>query len=194
MTDAEREHVGQLLQRAVGHGMLTVGEFDERMRVALAARTRAELNAVLVDLPGVTWREPGGGQWRAAPPPPDAAATVWTRGTMSNITRSGAWEVPPNLGLRTRLSSTKLNFTKAVLRGPVVRVRLDEAFSSTTLVIPPGASADCSGVRGFAATIEGNVSAAPSAGAPHFVVEGTVRLGSLTVRYPHSEKLRKLMA
>ncbi|HLS79305.1 MAG TPA: DUF1707 domain-containing protein [Nocardia sp.] len=53
VSDAEREHVGQLLQRAVGLGMLSLGEFTERMDTALAARTRGELNAVLIDLPGV---------------------------------------------------------------------------------------------------------------------------------------------
>ena len=53
VSDAEREHVGQLLQRAVGLGMLSLGEFTERMDTALAAKTRGELNAVLVDLPGM---------------------------------------------------------------------------------------------------------------------------------------------
>ncbi len=53
VSDAEREHVGELLQRAVGQGMLSLGEFTERMDTALAAKTRAELNVVLVDLPGI---------------------------------------------------------------------------------------------------------------------------------------------
>ncbi|GAB4589756.1 DUF1707 SHOCT-like domain-containing protein [Nocardia sp. IFM 10818] len=53
VSDVEREHVGRLLQRAVGLGMLSLGEFTERMDTALAAKTRGELNAVLVDLPGI---------------------------------------------------------------------------------------------------------------------------------------------
>lgn len=53
VSDSEREHVGRLLQRAVGLGMLSLGEFTERMDTALAAKTRGELNAVLVDLPGI---------------------------------------------------------------------------------------------------------------------------------------------
>ncbi|WP_040799890.1 DUF1707 SHOCT-like domain-containing protein [Nocardia higoensis] len=53
VSDAEREHVGQLLQRAVGLGMLSLGEFTERMDTALASRTRGELNSVLIDLPGI---------------------------------------------------------------------------------------------------------------------------------------------
>ncbi|MGH3785806.1 MAG: DUF1707 SHOCT-like domain-containing protein [Pseudonocardiaceae bacterium] len=45
VSDAEREHVGELLQRAVGQGRITVDEFTERMDAAMAARTRGELNA-----------------------------------------------------------------------------------------------------------------------------------------------------
>lgn len=51
-SDAEREHVGELLQQALSQGRITIAEFDERMGAAMAARTRGELDAVLVDLPG----------------------------------------------------------------------------------------------------------------------------------------------
>lgn len=60
VSDAEKEHVGQLLQRAVGQGMLSLGEFTERMDTALAAKTRGELNSVLIDLPGMQVAEEQG--------------------------------------------------------------------------------------------------------------------------------------
>ncbi|WP_338888387.1 DUF1707 domain-containing protein [Rhodococcus sovatensis] len=69
VSDAEKEHVGQLLQRAVGQGMLSLGEFTERMDTALAAKTRGELNSVLADLPGMQiaeqHRPPS---WQPSPP------------------------------------------------------------------------------------------------------------------------------
>src|SRR5947209_3005715 len=70
VSDTEREHVGALLQRAVGLGMLSLGEFTERMDTALAAKTRGELNAVLVDLPGIRLA----GRPNAAPPPQQFAS------------------------------------------------------------------------------------------------------------------------
>jgi len=39
-SDAEREYVIDLLQRAVGQGMLDLDEFGQRTDIALAARTR----------------------------------------------------------------------------------------------------------------------------------------------------------
>jgi len=50
-SDAERDHVIELLQRAVGQGMLDLDEFSERTDAVLRARTRSEVNAVLFDLP-----------------------------------------------------------------------------------------------------------------------------------------------
>src|SRR5436305_14939448 len=95
VSDVEREHVGQLLQRAVGLGMLSLGEFTERMDTALAAKTRGELNAVVVDLPGIRL---GNGSTPAPPPypgpryqqpvygpPPPVQQSNVIRGRMSSV-------------------------------------------------------------------------------------------------------------
>jgi hypothetical protein len=52
--DADRERVAERLRVALEEGRLNLNEYDERLRDALAARTYAELDALLVDLPGVT--------------------------------------------------------------------------------------------------------------------------------------------
>jgi Domain of unknown function (DUF1707) len=57
VSDGEREHVVGLLQKAIGRGLLTLEEFSERTDVALAAKTRGELNLVLIDLPGMVHPE-----------------------------------------------------------------------------------------------------------------------------------------
>lgn len=72
VSDAEREHVGELLQRAVGQGMLSLGEFTERMDTVLAAKTRGDLNQVLVDLPGIQLRPEYTAQWQGTHPQPGA--------------------------------------------------------------------------------------------------------------------------
>ena len=53
VSDAERTHVLVLLERATGSGLLNVHEYASRSAAVVAARTRGELNAVLVDLPGL---------------------------------------------------------------------------------------------------------------------------------------------
>lgn len=53
VSDAERSHVLALLEKATGRGMITLAEYSERSAIAIAARTRGDLNVVLVDLPGI---------------------------------------------------------------------------------------------------------------------------------------------
>ncbi|GAA5106207.1 hypothetical protein GCM10025762_10110 [Haloechinothrix salitolerans] len=53
VSDAEREHVVSLLQRAIGRGLIDLDEFTERTDIAYNAMTRGQLNIVLADLPGL---------------------------------------------------------------------------------------------------------------------------------------------
>src|SRR5271169_5552358 len=62
-SDRERDAVVQRVQEAFAEGRLDDTEFDERMRAALAARTHADLDVLLTDLPA------GTGQVAAGPAP-----------------------------------------------------------------------------------------------------------------------------
>ena len=53
--DAERGHTLDLLKEAHVAGYLTLAEMDERLSSALAARTRADLDRLVADLPP-EWR------------------------------------------------------------------------------------------------------------------------------------------
>jgi hypothetical protein len=62
-SDAERDQVCALLNRAFGEGRLTSPELDERTSRALSARTRGDLEDVLAGLEGLESRT----TWNAAP-------------------------------------------------------------------------------------------------------------------------------
>ena len=53
-SDRERDAVVQRVQDAFAEGRLDDAEFDERTRAALTARTHADLDALLADLPAET--------------------------------------------------------------------------------------------------------------------------------------------
>ena len=50
-SDAERDATVERLSRAAGDGRLTLEEFSQRMEQATAAKTRAELDRLVTDLP-----------------------------------------------------------------------------------------------------------------------------------------------
>ncbi|ANE79179.1 hypothetical protein A7U43_07450 [Mycobacterium adipatum] len=186
VSNADRAHVSGLLERAVGDGMISLDEFVERTDAALAARTRGELRAVLVDLPGMDL--PGA----SAPVARSSARPEILGGWMTSIVRRGPWTVAPVLNLNTRMCSTTLDFTSAVLPGPVVEVNIDDYLSSTELIVPAGATADLNGVDAIAGSATVKVRNLPQPDQLHVIVGGKVRMGSVSVRHPFGSWLRRL--
>ncbi|MFD4295251.1 DUF1707 domain-containing protein [Rhodococcus sp. NPDC058532] len=201
VSDAEREYVGQLLQRAVGQGMLSLGEFSERMDTALAARTRGELNAVLYDLPGIraVGEEPAAAPTAPAAPAYAAAAPQVIppqnviRAKMSSVTRKGVWHVPPTLRVENWLSDVTLDFTSAVMQSQVVDVTVDGFCGSINLIVPVEATVDLNGVDTVGGSATNKVRSGPQFGPLHLVVRGRVRFGSVTAKNPFGTGLKRLL-
>lgn len=184
VSDVDRAHVSRLLERAVGHGMLTLDEFSERVDLALAARTRGDLRAVLADLPDMD-----------VPPLTTSTSAVdpQLRGRMSSITRRGQWKVPSHMHLNSRMCDTTLDFTSASLPQPTVVLDIDDYCSSTELILPDGATADLDGIETLAGSTTVKVPRGPRSDRLHLVVRGKVRFGSVTARYSFGRAWRRML-
>ncbi|HET8640555.1 MAG TPA: DUF1707 domain-containing protein [Pseudonocardiaceae bacterium] len=163
VSDAEREHVVELLNRAVGHGMLTLDEFSQRTEAAWRAGTRAELNAVLIDLPGLT-----ASAGEVAVP----KETLELRQTGSSMRRYGPWTVPRRIELRNRLGSMVLDFSRAR---------------------PEDATLDADQLTLTMASFTNKVRPREQPGSRHFVVTGSLTTGSLTVTTHRSYRIGPLV-
>lgn len=186
MSDAEREHVVGLLQKAIGQGLLSLDEFTARTDTALAARTRAELNAVLIDLPGMVHSQ------FAEATTPRHQQPVELRATMSSLKRGGRWVVPRTLVVRNRMGSTELDFSEAQIDHPEVHIELDVTGGSVDLLLPDGSSVSTDEVEVNMGSVKDKVGG-NRVGRPHFVVGGTVRAGSLKIRRPTYIRLGALV-
>jgi Domain of unknown function (DUF1707)/Cell wall-active antibiotics response 4TMS YvqF len=183
VSDAERSHVVNVLQKAIGHGMLSLDEFTERTDKALAAKTRGELNALLIDLPGVTHRDPD------APQRPEP---VELKAVMATIRRGGRWTVPSDMLVRNRLGQTDLDFTEAVIEHREVRITLQAGGGTVNLLLPEDASVDTSDVRITAGVLQDKVGRR-SGGRPHFVLSGTMTAGTLSLRRASYTRIGRLL-
>ena len=183
VSDAEREHVGQLLQRAVGQGRITIDEFDTRMAAAMAARTRGDLNVLLIDI-----AEPTGVQAAAAP-----KREVQLRSGMGDIKRRGHWVVPPTVKVNGGMGDTLLDFTDAELMSPVTTIEASLGMGSLKIIVPVGASVDADDAHCTIGDVKNRLASnRPTPGAPHFVVRATVRMGDITVTHPRSWRVGPL--
>ncbi|MDX8049375.1 DUF1707 domain-containing protein [Lentzea sp. BCCO 10_0798] len=166
MSDAEREHVVTLLNKAVGRGMITLDEFTVRTDTALGAKTRADLNVVLLDLPGMVNNEL-------------ARERTELKNTMSTTTRKGHWVVPNELVIRNTLGTTNLDFTAAEVP-PVVNVDLDVSLGTVKLLLPAGSSVNADAVEVTAGELKDKVQ--NTTGNPHFQLKGSVRGGTVVIK------------
>ncbi len=183
VSDAEREHVVGLLQKAIGHGLINLDEFTARTDIALAAKTRAELNAVIIDLPGMVHHESAS---------PKHQQPVELRNTMASLKRNGRWVVPRTLVIRNRMGSTNLDFTEAQIAHPEVLIQMDVTGGSVDLLLPEGASVSTNELEVNMGSVKDKFSR-DRGGRPHFEVSGAVRAGSLTIRRPTYIRLGALV-
>lgn len=182
VSDAERTHVVNLLQKAIGHGLLSLDEFTERTDRALAAKTRGDLNAVLVDLPGLT---------HTAPDSPVREKPVELRANMSTLKRNGNWTVPRELVIYNRLGSTELDFTEATIPYDEVRIQLNCGGGTVVILLPERASVATDEVRMTAGSIKDKIGG--GSGRPRFVLSGSVTAGSLVIKRPSYVRIGSLL-
>lgn len=193
VSDAEREHVVSVLQKAIGRGMLDLDEFTTRTDTAFAARTRGELNIVLADLPGLMHRDAVASQHSAGEPysatfPAAETASgdrLELRGKGSTLTRKGRWTVPAEMLVHNKYGSTKLDFTEAEVTSPVVRIELDTKWGSIEIIIPQHAAVDVNSITEIKwGSLEDKSNSNGKAGTPRYVLTGRVHGGSLTIKNP----------
>ncbi len=198
VSDDERSHVLALLEKATGRGLIDLGEYTERSAKVIAARTRRDLNAVLLDLPGLEiagrsveaathavgpQRTPApgySGAVQAARPDAVLELTGW-----GSRTFKGFWTVPPRIVIGGTGASTRLDFTTAQLASPTVTVEFRSNYGgSAELVVPKGAVVRVDNLQMRGGHLHNKVDPRSAAAGMTLILTGVKKAGSVTVRHP----------
>jgi Domain of unknown function (DUF1707) len=142
-SDRERDAVVQRVQQAFAEGRLDDIEFDERMRAALTARTHADLDVLLADLPADLPAEtaaPGSAPAAAGRGPGRVAIAL-----KSSVRRGGRWRVPERYTTVVYKGSGWLDLRAAELTGPVTTFLAVAYKSQVTILVPPGVRVEMTG-------------------------------------------------
>jgi len=142
VSDAEREAVVARLNQATGEGRLTLEEFTERVGAALAARTQADLDVLVDDLPAA-YRAPSAAT--AYPPQAELAARVSQITPIGSVKRRGRWRLDRDTELGTVVGSVKLDLRQAEIAAPVVHLHVRAVVGSVKIWIPAAISVEVSG-------------------------------------------------
>ena len=170
-SDRERDAATQRLQQAFAEGRLDDGEFDQRMRTALSARTRPELDQLLTDLPAPS---PAAGPPGPARPPGRLAVSF-----KSSVRRAGRWRVPERYRTVVYKGSGWLDLRAAELTAAETTLLAVAYKSRITILVPPGLRVEAGG---FGADTDTEAGPALPADAPVLHVRGFAYKGTIRVR------------
>jgi hypothetical protein len=132
--------VVDVLRIAAGDGLLTAEELDERLEAALSARTLGELAELTADLPPVSATAGVTGA--------EVKDVVRIEQVFSGaVERSGRWVVPRRLELAVTYCDVTLDFTEAVITHDTLRIDVNMAGKTLTLITRPGVVVDVDGLR-----------------------------------------------
>lgn len=144
----------------------------------MAARTRSELNAVLLDLPVDLAH--------AAPP-----EVLELSHHLGQLTRRGSWQVPPRVRLVGQFGYSLLDFTDAVFASSTVTLEIDKS-GSTKIIVPEGATVDTTGLHVTMGSVKVFTARRIEPGPVHFVITGRSTMGEVRIVRPRRWRLGPL--
>lgn len=163
------------LRASLDDGRISLLEYEDRLEAVYAAIYAADLRHPLAELPGADDLVRAVGETSGPEP------TVLRVGA-AGLQRTGHWIVPARLHLKGGMGSIVLDFCKADIRQPITEIDLKLGTGSVTLRLPDGATADVDGVVANVGAVTSRVASQRRASAPHFVVSGRTRMGSVYVQ------------
>src|SRR5580693_9450153 len=119
----DRDRVVELLRVSAGDGRLTAEELDQRLELAMTARTYGELARLVSDLPAE-----GSVATPVTAPPAKEVARIDIRS--GHVQRVDRWVVPQRMDVKVTSGHVKLDFTEAVITQSSLKLDDDVAIRS----------------------------------------------------------------
>jgi hypothetical protein len=181
VSDSDREQAAEVLREAAGHGRITMDELDERLEVAYAAKTYADLAVVTRDLPQA-------GQPAAAPARPGTVSRIggtprstFSVAVLSGARRMGRWVVPRKYVAVAVMGGIELDLRDAQFSEPDVTLHAYTVMGGIEITVPEDVEVDVSGLA-FMGGFDHNASGPGTPGAPRVRVLGFALMGGVEVR------------
>jgi hypothetical protein len=134
----DRDRVVEVLRVSAGDGRLTAAELDQRLELALTARTYGELAKLVSDLPT------SAASAAATAPRPKEVARIDCRS--GHVRRVDRWVVPQRMEVKVTSGHVVLDFTQAVIAQPSLQLAIDVRSGHVLLRTKPGIVVDADDV------------------------------------------------
>jgi Domain of unknown function (DUF1707) len=182
-SDAERDATVQRLSAATGDGRLTLEEFSQRMDRATSARTRAELDRLVADLPA----EAAGSVTMAQRAP--AGPASWHISPIGGLSVSGPWRMARHEIVVSLVGGARLDLSQAELAAPEVTVTKVSLVGGVRVAVPTGIRVEVSGFRLVGGT-RVDRGPEPGPGAPTVYIRAFSLVGGVRIRRSGPDRRR----
>lgn len=177
-SDSERDAKVAQLQVAYADGRLDNAEFDARIRAALAARTRGDLDRLAADLPMPPPDRPAEASLASAGSPKAGRLSLAYK---TPLRRGGRWRVPAAFTAVSCKGRTVLDLSTAELTSAVTTIRAMAYKGTVQVIVPPSIRVKVSGISVTIAEETASAALAP-ANAPVVHVRGFAYKGRVEIR------------
>jgi hypothetical protein len=178
-SDADRERVAEVLRAAAGEGRLDLDEVDERLHAVYTAKTYADLEPVLKDLPArSTTPVPLDG---VPPQPGEVAETGSAVAVMSSFDRRGPWVPPRKLNCVAFWGGGRLDLREARILYGEVEIHIVAIMGGVEVIVPEDAEVHVTGT-GIMGGFDHSGAGSGRPGAPRILVTGLAFWGGVSVQ------------
>ena len=185
-SDKDRESAAEVLREAAGEGRLSMTELDERLDAVYEAKTYAELEPIIRDLPhrviapdaaAVQASPPASAVERSGAKPASGSAIA----VMSGFSRKGDWVVPANFTAVVVMGGGELDLREAQFSAPEVNIHATAIMGAIAIIVPEDAEVQVTGV-GLLGVFEHGPTGAGRPGGPKIHIGGVAFWGAVDVR------------
>jgi hypothetical protein len=180
-SDADRELVAETLRQAAGDGRLTLGEFDQRLEAAHAAKTYAELEKLTEDLPTAGVLAPNTGNLPAQRFGGNPTSRFGIA-LISGFNRAGRWVVPRRFTGLAIMGLGSMDMRNASFAEQTVRITAFALMGGIDIVVPEDAEVHTHGLGIMGGFGGHRVTSPGQAGAPVIIVTGLAIMGGIGIR------------
>ncbi|MFE2992817.1 DUF1707 domain-containing protein [Streptomyces sp. NPDC059262] len=194
-SDADRDRTADILREALAEGRLTAEEHAERIDGVYRAKTHAELEPLVRDLPGAhTQRRPAASSPAPNRPSTGAVPAVADENLVavfSTSARKGRWRVGRRTHAYAVFGNIEIDLSEAIFEYQQVVIKAVSVFGNVEVRVPENIS-----LRGSGGGVLGNFevdtldSADPDA--PVVYVDGIAVLGNIEAKPKRGKRLRDL--
>ncbi|MDI3403631.1 DUF1707 SHOCT-like domain-containing protein [Streptomyces cavernicola] len=182
-SDADRDRTADILREALAEGRLTAEEHAERIDGVYRAKTLAELEPYVRDLPGAHRPRPAPAPHAPAPLPgtiplePDEKLVA----VFSSSTRKGRWRVGRRTHAYAVFGNVEIDLTEAIFEYPQVVIKAWSVFGNVEVTVPENIT-----LRGAGSGVFGNFEvdtlAAEDPQAPTVFIDGYSVFGNIEAK------------